>query len=55
MLHAAHLHHGLRGEEADGDLEFSRTLAAKLGVPFHEARVELPRQRPMRNGNRRNH
>ncbi len=40
VLHAAHLHHGLRGEEADGDLEFCRALAARLGVPFHEARVD---------------
>jgi tRNA(Ile)-lysidine synthase len=40
VLHAAHLHHGLRGEEADGDLEFCRTLAAKLDVPFYEARVD---------------
>jgi tRNA(Ile)-lysidine synthase len=40
VLHAAHLHHGLRGEEADADLAFSRELASKLGVPFHEARVD---------------
>jgi tRNA(Ile)-lysidine synthase len=40
VLHAAHLHHGLRGEEADGDLEFCRALAAKLEIPFHEARVD---------------
>ncbi|HME58094.1 MAG TPA: tRNA lysidine(34) synthetase TilS [Terracidiphilus sp.] len=40
VLHAAHLHHGLRGEEADNDLAFSRALAAKLGLPFHEARVD---------------
>jgi tRNA(Ile)-lysidine synthase len=40
VLHAAHLHHGLRGEEADGDLEFCRALAAKLDVQFHEARVD---------------
>jgi tRNA(Ile)-lysidine synthase len=40
VLHAAHLHHGLRGEEADADLEFSRNLAARLGIPFHEARVD---------------
>ncbi|MGO9317305.1 MAG: tRNA lysidine(34) synthetase TilS [Terracidiphilus sp.] len=39
VLHAAHLHHGLRGEEADGDLAFARTLAAQLGLPFHEARI----------------
>ena len=40
VLHAAHLHHGLRGAEADGDLDFCRELAAKLGLPFHEARVD---------------
>jgi tRNA(Ile)-lysidine synthase len=40
VLHAAHLHHGLRGAEADGDLEFARSLAAELDLPFHEAKVE---------------
>jgi tRNA(Ile)-lysidine synthase len=40
VLHAAHLHHGLRGAEADSDLEFARALAAGLGLPFHEARVD---------------
>ncbi len=40
VLHAAHLHHGLRGAEADGDLEFCRELAVRLGLPFHEARVD---------------
>lgn len=40
VLHAAHLHHGLRGEEADGDLEFCRELAARLKIPFHESRVD---------------
>jgi tRNA(Ile)-lysidine synthase len=40
VLSVAHLHHGLRGAEADGDLEFARGLAAELGLPFHEARVD---------------
>lgn len=40
VLHAAHLHHGLRGAEADADLEFCRELAVRLGIPFHEARVD---------------
>ncbi|MGA2673301.1 MAG: tRNA lysidine(34) synthetase TilS [Terracidiphilus sp.] len=40
VLHGAHLHHGLRGEEAEADLEFSRALAAELDLPFHEARVD---------------
>jgi tRNA(Ile)-lysidine synthase len=44
VLHAAHLHHGLRGAEADADLEFCRELAAKLGLPFHEARVDTARE-----------
>jgi tRNA(Ile)-lysidine synthase len=44
VLHAAHLHHGLRGAEADGDLEFCRALAAKLDVPFHEARVDTAQE-----------
>ncbi len=33
-LKAVHVHHGLRGEEADRDSEFSRDLATKLGVDF---------------------
>jgi tRNA(Ile)-lysidine synthase len=41
VLHSAHLHHGLRGGEADGDLEFVRGLAAELRLPFHEARVDV--------------
>jgi tRNA(Ile)-lysidine synthase len=42
VLHAAHLHHGLRGDEADADLAFARALAAELGLPFHETRVDVP-------------
>jgi tRNA(Ile)-lysidine synthase len=41
VLHAAHLHHGLRGAEADSDLEFPRALAARLDLTFHEARVDV--------------
>ncbi|MGB0063411.1 MAG: tRNA lysidine(34) synthetase TilS, partial [Terracidiphilus sp.] len=44
VLHAAHLHHGLRGAEADGDLAFCRELAAKLGIPFHEACVDVAQE-----------
>ncbi len=40
VVHAAHLHHGLRGEEADADLAFARALAGELGLAFHEARVD---------------
>jgi tRNA(Ile)-lysidine synthase len=40
VVHAAHLHHGLRGAEADADLAFARALAEQLGLPFHEAKVD---------------
>ncbi len=41
VLSVAHLHHGLRGAEADGDAEFCRELAGRLGVPFHCKRVAV--------------
>jgi tRNA(Ile)-lysidine synthase len=41
VLHVAHLHHGLRGEAADGDQQFVGTLAAGLGLEFHTARVDV--------------
>ena len=37
-VHAAHLHHGLRGAEADADLAFVRGLCARLDVPLEWAR-----------------
>ncbi len=40
VVHAAHLHHGLRGAEADGDREFARALAGELGIPWHEAQLD---------------
>ncbi|MDW2800303.1 tRNA lysidine(34) synthetase TilS [Clostridium boliviensis] len=33
-LKAVHVHHGLRGEEADRDSNYARELSEKLGVPF---------------------
>jgi tRNA(Ile)-lysidine synthase len=40
VLQAAHLHHGLRGEEADADRDFCRELAAQLNIAFHESTVD---------------
>jgi tRNA(Ile)-lysidine synthase len=37
-IRAAHLHHGLRGTDADADLEHVRSLCARLGVPLDAAR-----------------
>ena len=34
-VEAAHVHHGLRGEEADRDERFVRELCAKWNVPLH--------------------
>src|SRR5580698_1129356 len=41
VLCVAHLHHGLRGDEADGDEAFCCALAEELGLPFHSVRVDL--------------
>ena len=38
-LSAAHVHHGLRGREADEDAEFAGELAARLKVPFQLLRL----------------
>jgi tRNA(Ile)-lysidine synthase len=40
VLSVAHLHHGLRGADADADLGFVSALAAELGLVLHEARVD---------------
>ena len=40
VLHVAHLHHGLRGAEADVDQSFVRELANQLGLPFHTEQVD---------------
>lgn len=48
-LHAAHLHHGLRGAEADADLRFVRRLCAGLGLPLDAARWDT-RARMRRRG-----
>jgi len=41
-LHAAHLNHGFRGEDADGDAEFVRDLADSLGVPCTVEKQDVP-------------
>lgn len=42
-LHAAHLHHGLRGAAADRDLRFVERLCARLKVPLDAARRDTRR------------
>jgi tRNA(Ile)-lysidine synthase len=40
-LHAAHLHHGLRGEEADADARFVAAQCAAWGIPCTVERVDV--------------
>ena len=41
-VHAAHFHHGIRGEEADRDAEFCKSTAEKYGVPFYLGSADVP-------------
>ena len=40
-LFAVHVHHGLRGQEADRDEEFCRSLCRKMHLPYVCARVDV--------------
>ncbi len=40
-LTAIHVHHGLRGADADGDEAFARKTCEKEGIPFRSVRVDL--------------
>lgn len=41
MIAAAHLHHGLRGEDADHDEAFAKELCLKKGIPFFSRHVDV--------------
>src|SRR5208283_1530325 len=41
-LSAIHVHHGLRGDEADADLAFVEALCARLEVPLHVRHASVP-------------
>lgn len=40
---AAHFNHGIRGPEADGDQEFSRSFCDKLGIEFFSEKADIPK------------
>jgi tRNA(Ile)-lysidine synthase len=42
VLSVAHLHHGIRGAEADADAEFVAALAGRFELPLHLHRVDTP-------------
>ena len=41
-LEAAHVNHGIRGEEADRDEEFCRERCRELGIPLEVKRIDVP-------------
>src|ERR1039458_10149999 len=41
-LSAVHVHHGLRGDEADADLAFVQSLCQCLDVPLHIRHASVP-------------
>ena len=41
-LVAVHVHHGIRGDEADRDAEFCRRTCEELGVEFRLTRADIP-------------
>lgn len=41
-LRAVHVHHGIRGEEADRDAQFCADFCAKYGIPFVCEYVDVP-------------
>ncbi len=42
-LYACHVHHGIRGKEADRDEQFCRTFCKERGIPFTAKHVDVPR------------
>ena len=41
-LLAVHINHGIRGDEANNDEEFSRQLSESLGVEFESFKIDVP-------------
>lgn len=41
-IHAVHVHHGIRGAEADEDMRFTEELCASLGVPCDVRKYNVP-------------
>ena len=42
-LEAVHVHHGIRGEEADRDEIFVKELCERYNIPFHGYRFDVPK------------
>ncbi len=42
VIKGIHIHHGIRGDEADRDLEFSRNICEKFGIEFVSFYADVP-------------
>lgn len=42
-LHAVHVNHSIRGEDAQADADFCQTLCRRLGVPLTVETIDVPR------------
>src|SRR3954454_9472957 len=42
VLSVVHVHHGIRGTEADGDAAFVEALAREHKLELHHSRVDVP-------------
>ena len=49
-IDVAHLHHGIRGADADADADFVAQLADALGLPFHLGETDVPAIRRREGG-----
>ena len=41
-VYAVHVHHGIRGKDADADLQFCRETCRAMGIPFFAVKVNVP-------------
>ena len=41
-IYAAHLNHGIRGDEADRDEQFCKELCSRVGVKFFSKKLDIP-------------
>lgn len=41
-LYAVHVHHGIRGAEADQDEAFAEKCAERLGIPYESVKYDIP-------------
>lgn len=42
LLYAIHVHHGIRGDEADRDADFCQKLCDSLSIPLETVRLDIP-------------